>query len=54
MAGAKARVMVMGDLRNMEAPVGIEHPEQLGEVPRSFRGYLWVEDIYRVGRALQR
>ena len=54
MAGAEARVIVMGDLRNMEAPVGIEHPEQLGEVPRSFRGYLWVEDIYRVGRALQR
>ncbi len=44
----------MGDLENEDAPVGIERPEQLNEVPRSFRGYLWVEDIYNVGPALGR
>jgi hypothetical protein len=33
---------------------GIEQPEQLGDVPRDFRGYLWVEDIWNVGPALQR
>ena len=54
MAGIDARVIVMGDLENPDAPVGIERPEQLGDVPRSFRGHLWVEDIYNVGRALQR
>jgi glycerophosphoryl diester phosphodiesterase len=54
MAGIDTRVIMMGDLQNMNAPVGLERPEQLGEVPRSFRGYLWVEDIYNVGRALQR
>ncbi len=54
MAGVDAKVIQMGELENFDAPVGIERPEQLGEVPRSFRGYLWVEDIYAVGRSLQR
>jgi len=54
MANVDAKVIQMGEITNMKAPVGIERPEQLGEVPRSFRGYLWVEDIYSVGRALQR
>ena len=54
MADAGARVILFGDLENVNAPVGLERPEQLGKVPRSFRGYLWVEDIYNVGRALKR
>jgi glycerophosphoryl diester phosphodiesterase len=33
---------------------GIEKPEDLDRVPRSFKGYLWIEDFYNVGRALQR
>jgi glycerophosphoryl diester phosphodiesterase len=33
---------------------GIEKPEDLDRVPRSFKGYLWIEDFYTVGRALQR
>jgi hypothetical protein len=32
---------------------GLERPEQLGKVPRDFRGYLWIEDFYNVGRALE-
>lgn len=32
---------------------GIERPEELGEVPRDFRGYLWVEDFEPVGRSLR-
>jgi len=32
---------------------GLEQPEQLGKVPRDFRGYLWIEDFYNVGRALE-
>jgi glycerophosphoryl diester phosphodiesterase len=53
MAAADTRVIVMGDVVD-GAPVGMERPEQLGEVPRSFRGYLWVEDMYTIGRALRR
>lgn len=33
---------------------GLERPEQLSKVPRDFRGYLWIEDFYTVGRALER
>ncbi len=54
MAKVKARVILIRDFNNKEALVGIERPEQLADVPRNFRGYLWVEDIYNVGRALQR
>jgi glycerophosphoryl diester phosphodiesterase len=33
---------------------GLDRPEQLSRVPRDFRGYLWIEDFYAVGRALER
>ena len=36
------------------APTGITTPQQLDDVPRDFRGYLWIEDFYTIGRALQR
>ena len=54
MADMGATTIVMGDMKNKDAPVGIERVEQLDDVPRSFRGYLWVEDIYNVGPALGR
>ena len=54
MSDVGATTIVMGDLENKDAPVGIEQPEQLNDVPRSFRGYLWVEDIYNIGPALGR
>ena len=54
MAKANARVILLGDITNPKAPAGIERPEQLGDVPRDFKGYLWVEDIWEIGRALQR
>jgi glycerophosphoryl diester phosphodiesterase len=53
MAGSNTKVIVMGPLADARAPAGLDQPEQLGEVPRSFKGYLWVEDIYTVGRALR-
>lgn len=31
---------------------GIDLPEQLGEIPRSFNGYVWVDDIWNIGPAL--
>jgi glycerophosphoryl diester phosphodiesterase len=53
MAGANTRVILMGDVVNDRSPIGLERAEQLGDVPRDFRGYLWVEDIYEIGRSLQ-
>jgi glycerophosphoryl diester phosphodiesterase len=53
MAGAGTKVIMLGDYED-GVVAGIEHPEQLGDVPRDFRGHLWVEDFDAVGRALQR
>ncbi len=47
------KVILLGDYRDGEI-AGLEQPEQLGRVPRDFRGYLWIEDFYSVGRALER
>ena len=52
MAKANTRVILMGDYKD-GIPAGIERPEQLARVPRSYRGYLWVEDIYTIGPALK-
>jgi glycerophosphoryl diester phosphodiesterase len=52
MAKAKAHVVVMGELGDGRSLVGLSDPTDLGRVPRDFRGYLWVEDIYTIGRAL--
>ena len=52
MAKANTRVILMGDYKD-GVPAGIERPEQLARVPRSYRGYLWVEDIYTIGPALK-
>ena len=53
MKAANTRVIVMGPYEDGSL-AGIETPAQLDKVPRSFRGYLWVEDFYNVGRALER
>jgi glycerophosphoryl diester phosphodiesterase len=54
MASAGATTFVLGNLDDPNNPVGLERPEQLNEVPKSFRGYLLIEDIYNVGPSLQR
>jgi glycerophosphoryl diester phosphodiesterase len=53
MAGAGARFLIVGE-RDGDTLVGLERPEQLGEVPRHYRGLLLIEDMHDVGRALQR
>ena len=53
LAGAGARLFIEGDAAG-DALVGLERPEQLGEVPHDYRGLLLIEDMYDVGRALQR
>lgn len=49
LTGAGARLYVEGDDEN----VGLEQPEQLGEVPHDYHGLLLIEDMYEVGRALR-
>ncbi|MFN5779005.1 MAG: hypothetical protein ACK44O_05955, partial [Novosphingobium sp.] len=33
--------------------MGLDLPEQVGEIPASFTGYVWVDDIWSVGPALR-
>ena len=51
--GANARLMMFQAYRDGEI-VGLQRPEQLAQVPRDFRGYVFIEDFHNVGRALQR
>lgn len=52
MAAVGARVIVMGPYGD-DRPMGLDLPEQIGEVPASFTGYVWVEDIWSIGPALR-
>ncbi len=47
-----ARIIVTGPHSANEPNTGLSLPEQLGDVPRSFNGYVWVDDIWTVGPAL--
>jgi glycerophosphoryl diester phosphodiesterase len=53
MESVGTRVILLGPYENGEI-AGLDRPEQLAKVPRDFRGYLWIEDFYAVGRALER
>jgi glycerophosphoryl diester phosphodiesterase len=53
MEAAGTKVILTGDYRKGGA-LGLTRAEQLEKVPRDFRGYLWIEDFYAVGRALER
>jgi glycerophosphoryl diester phosphodiesterase len=53
LTGAGARLFIQGDAGEGEL-VGLEQPEQLGEVPHDYRGLLLIEDMYNVGRSLRR
>ncbi len=48
-----ARVVVIGPYGEGEAGTGLTLPEQLGDIPSTFKGYVWVEDIWTVGPALR-
>lgn len=53
MESVGTKVILLGDYEKGNV-AGLERPEQLAKVPRDFRGYLWIEDFYNVGRALER
>ena len=48
-----ARVVIIGPYGKGEGGTGLTLPEQLGEIPSTFKGYVWVEDIWTVGPALR-
>jgi glycerophosphoryl diester phosphodiesterase len=51
--GAGARFLIQADDTGGRL-AGLDQPEQLGEVPRNYRGMLLIEDMWNVGRSLQR
>jgi len=52
MEAAGARVMVVGPQGDGDRPMGLDLPEQLGEIPSSFNGYVFVDDMWNIGPAL--
>lgn len=52
MKAVGAHVLMVGPQRGGNHPAGIDLPEQLGDVPASFNGYLFVDDMWNVGPAL--
>jgi len=53
MAKANSRVVIWGGYVDGNL-VGLDQPEQYGEVPADFHGWLWVDDFYTMGPALRR
>ena len=53
MAAVNTKVIML-DRERDGGLAGIETVEQLDDVPRDFRSYLWIEDFYGVGRTVQR
>jgi len=47
------RVVMLGPDTDSGAPMGLWLPEQIGGVPASFTGHVWVDDIQSVGPALR-
>ena len=47
------RVLVVGPAGVENHPRGLALPEQLGEIPSTYNGYVWVEDIWAIGPALR-
>ncbi len=54
MESVGGKVIVMGPYASGKSNEGLTTPQQLGDIPDSFNGYIWVEDIWAVGPALKR
>ncbi|MBO9498786.1 MAG: hypothetical protein J7496_12965 [Novosphingobium sp.] len=50
MAKAGGRIVVSGP--HAAVRTGLSLPEQIGDIPSTFNGYLWVDDLWNVGPAL--
>lgn len=47
------RVLITGPHSDEEGSTGLSEVNQLTKVPASFRGYVWIDDIYNLGPALR-
>jgi glycerophosphoryl diester phosphodiesterase len=54
MKSVGGRVIVTGPYESGKSNEGLTEPKQLGKIPASFNGYIWVEDIWAIGPALKR
>ena len=52
MAAVDAHVVVTGPASDGTEPRGLDLPEQIGKVPASFNGHIWVSDQWVIGPAL--
>lgn len=52
MAAVDAHVIVTGPAGDDPEPRGLDLPEQIGQVPASFNGHIWVADLWVIGPAL--
>ena len=52
MAAVGAHIVVTGPASDGPEPRGLDLPEQIGQVPASFNGHIWVSDLWVIGPAL--
>jgi glycerophosphoryl diester phosphodiesterase len=53
MEAVGARTVLVGPHGEDHAPMGLTMPEQVGDIPVNFNGWVWVDDIQAVGPALR-
>ena len=53
MESVDAKIIVTGPYESGISNEGLTEPKQLGKIPASFNGYIWVEDIWAIGPALK-
>jgi glycerophosphoryl diester phosphodiesterase len=52
MAASGGQVILIRPADSGGDPLGLDLPEQFGEIPDSFNGFVWVDDIWNLGPAL--
>ena len=52
MAAVGGRIVVTGPASDGAEPRGLDLPEQIGQVPASFNGHIWISDLWVIGPAL--
>jgi hypothetical protein len=54
MAAAGTRIILTGPGDRADAIPGLAQVEQIPEIPRAYTGYVWVDDVERIGPAIRR
>lgn len=53
MKAANVRIVLIAPYGSGQAPAGLDLPEQMAEIPASYTGHVWVDDIWTIGPALK-